>query len=32
MQGVHARYLTKKDNLDGYLFARKVNLEYFNPI
>lgn len=32
MEGIHPRYLTKKDNLDGYLFARKVNLEYFNPI
>ena len=28
--GVHPRYITKEDNLDGYLFARKVNLDYFN--
>jgi hypothetical protein len=30
MDGVHARQITKEDNLEGYLFARKVNLDYFN--
>lgn len=29
MQTYHPRYITKKDNLEGYLFARKVNLDYF---
>jgi hypothetical protein len=27
--GVHPRFITKDDNLNGYLFARKVNLDYF---
>lgn len=30
MCGFHARIITKNDKLDGYLFARKVNLEYLD--
>jgi hypothetical protein len=30
MEGIHPRFITKDDNLNGYLFARKVNLDYFN--
>lgn len=30
MYNIHPRYITKNDKLDGYLFARKVNLEYLD--
>lgn len=29
MEGIHPRFITKDDDLNGYLFARKVNLDYF---